>query len=801
MKRIISLLLIAVLCAVLLVSPAAASTDGPSKAEIQEKWQTVTAAETIFETDPSTVSPYAPGALTEDFLESGITYLNFVRYVAGLPEVTLDDTLNTDSQYGAVCLAAIDTLTHYPTQPDDMDDTFFNRAYEATTSANISARWGYARLESLQSAISGCMADNGSLTNLSTVGHRRWLLNPTLGKVGFGYAESSTGWSYIVNHVHDRTGAGCDYDFISWPVSGNHPTNLFDVKNPWSITLNTAKYKTPSADEVKITITRESDGRQWSFDSTTGQPSTHEFPYMIVNTQWYGIPNCIIFHPGSGNVDAYEGIFTVDVTGIYTASGEATSLHYQVDFFDLDACLHEYEAAVTEPTCTERGYTTHTCTLCGDSYVDGYTDALGHAFGPWQETQAPGCESTGIEQRSCTVCGHTESRDVAASGHNYADLVTQPTCTERGYTTHTCTLCGDSYVDGYTDALGHTEVTDVGYAATCTESGLSDGVHCAVCGAVLKEQTVIPATGHSYNAVVTHPTCTEDGYTVYTCALCGDSYTGDHTAATGHSWDEGVVTKEPTVEEEGEVLYTCLSCGITRTETLPAHVHDYAGTEVIDPTCEAEGFTRHICAGCGHTYSDTFVPALGHEWHGLDCLRCGAVRENPFTDTDPLAFYFEPVLWAVENGITTGATATTFDPLGQCQRAQVVTFLWRAAGKPEPVGTNNPFVDVKETDFYYKAVLWAVEKGITNGLDATHFGPFAYCNRAQVVTFLWRSVGRPEAGAANPFTDVVEGAFYYDAVLWAVEKGVTNGLSATEFGINAICNRAQIVTFLYRTFA
>jgi len=110
-------------------------------------------------------------------------------------------------------------------------------------------------------------------------------------------------------------------------------------------------------------------------------------------------------------------------------------------------------------------------------------------------------------------------------------------------------------------------------------------------------------------------------------------------------------------------------------------------------------------------------------------------------------------------------------------------------------------VDVTERDFYYKAVLWAVEEGITNGLDAAHFGPYAYCNRAQVVTFLWRSVERPAANADNPFADVKAGDFYYDAVLWAVENNVTNGLSATEFGVGSICNRAQIVTFLYRTFA
>ena len=173
---------------------------------------------------------------------------------------------------------------------------------------------------------------------------------------------------------------------------------------------------------------------------------------------------------------------------------------------------------------------------------------------------------------------------------------------------------------------------------------------------------------------------------------------------------------------------------------------------------------------------------------------------NPFTDVPKGSFYYDPVLWAVGKGITTGATATTFNPNGECQRAAVVTFLWRAAGSPEPASTVNPFTDVKERDFFYKAVLWAVEKGVTNGLTATTFGPYALCNRAQVVTFLWRAMGQPQSAAQVSFTDVQSGQFYTTAVAWAVENGITNGISATEFGVNGICNRAQVVTFLYRTY-
>ena len=172
-----------------------------------------------------------------------------------------------------------------------------------------------------------------------------------------------------------------------------------------------------------------------------------------------------------------------------------------------------------------------------------------------------------------------------------------------------------------------------------------------------------------------------------------------------------------------------------------------------------------------------------------------------FTDVPLGSFYYDPVAWAVKENITTGTSATTFGPSGECLRAHVVTFLWRAAGCPEPTSAENPFVDVKEGDFFHKAVLWAVENGITNGVDATHFGPTVPCNRAQVVTFLYRAMQSPAVGTAEcPFTDVVAGQWYEPAVLWAVENGITNGLSADTFGVDTTCNRAQVVTFLYRTY-
>lgn len=188
----------------------------------------------------------------------------------------------------------------------------------------------------------------------------------------------------------------------------------------------------------------------------------------------------------------------------------------------------------------------------------------------------------------------------------------------------------------------------------------------------------------------------------------------------------------------------------------------------------------------------------GHEWDGLVCVRCGLRRENPFTDTRESAFYFKPMLWALDNGITKGVTSTTFCPDMDLERGQVVVMLWRIAGEPEPASTENPFTDVAEGRYYYKAVLWAVEEGITQGTSATTFGPGEATTRAQAVTFLWRYFGKPEVAAQNPFEDVLERGFYYKAVAWAVENGITQGLSGTRFGIEVTCSRGHMVTFLYR---
>ena len=176
-------------------------------------------------------------------------------------------------------------------------------------------------------------------------------------------------------------------------------------------------------------------------------------------------------------------------------------------------------------------------------------------------------------------------------------------------------------------------------------------------------------------------------------------------------------------------------------------------------------------------------------------------NDNPFKDVDEKAFYYDAVLWAYNHNpqITAGTNKTHFSPYKTCTREQVVTFLWRAKGCVEPTSTNNPFKDVPADAYYTKAVLWAVENGITNGKSRTKFGVGDPCTRGQVVTFLWRAEGEPEpTSAVNPFKDVSETDYFYKAVLWAVENGITKGTSKTKFSPTNTCTRGQVVTFLYR---
>ena len=360
-----------------------------------------------------------------------------------------------------------------------------------------------------------------------------------------------------------------------------------------------------------------------------------------------------------------------------------------ISFETTVALGHNYEVVVTAPTCTEQGYTTYTC-HCGDSYISDYVDALGHtevidkaveptctetgltegkhcsvcnevlvkqevvealghSYSEWKVVKEPTEEETGLKQKVCSCCDDIieETIPTLTHAHNYEVVVKSPTCTEQGYTTYIC-HCGDSYISDYVDALGHTEVIDEKVEPTCTTTGLTEGKHCSVCKEVLVKQEVVEALGHEYEAVVTNPTCTEQGYTTYTChcgdsyisdyvdALghnhevmitsptcteqgyttytchCGDSYISDYVDALGHSYSEWKVVKEPTEEETGLQQKVCSNCNDIIEQIIPAltHAHNYE-VVVTSPTCTEQGYTTYTCH-CGDSYISDYVDALGH---------------------------------------------------------------------------------------------------------------------------------------------------------------------------------------------
>lgn len=264
-------------------------------------------------------------------------------------------------------------------------------------------------------------------------------------------------------------------------------------------------------------------------------------------------------------------------------------------------------------------------------------------------------------------------------------------------------------------------------------------------------------------------------------------------------WTE-TMTAEGTPVQEDPVITA--KAGANGTITPSGNVTVKAGADQAFAIQPNSGYTvsKVLVDGTdvGAVTSYTFKNVTANHTIEAVFAKVEAKPTNPFVDVAEGTYYYDPVLWAVANGITSGVDATHFDPNGTCTRAHAVTFLWRAAGQPEPKTTQMPFKDVKAGSYYEKAVLWAVENKITNGTSTTTFSPDKNCTRAQIVTFLWRSEGEPYASDSNnPFTDIASD-YYMDAVFWAVKEGITNGTTPTTFSPNDRCNRAQIVTFIYR---
>ena len=435
----------------------------------------------------------------------------------------------------------------------------------------------------------------------------------------------------------------------------------------------------------------------------------------------------------------------------------------------------KHEVNAKAATCCEEGYTGDTMT-----YLQTGIDKDGKAVGAWTVTE--------------------KGKTIDKLEHHFVKYVDKaPTCTEAGMKAERWYVC-DNVVGK--DANGKDII--------CTETKHD---------LIYKAPYVVPATGHNYvETILVAPSKDNTGLSVLKCACGAYEMDGDNVKVyTTHvgacvAADERINVKEATCIEKG---YTgdvvCKICGIVMTKGEETDIVDHK-TEIKNAkaaTCTEAGYTGdEVCTVCNETIKKgEVIPALGHKFENGVCTVCGAadpnyVVPNPFKDVEKTSPYYDAIIWAAKEKITTGKTADTFGIDEGCTRAQIVTFLYRAAGSPEvKADTVNPFTDVSKDSVYYNAILWAVEKGITKGTTETTFDPNAVCTRGQIVTFLFRASGDEKVATGTNFADVASGSYCADAVAWAVANDVTNGFADGTFRPEATCTRGQAVTFIFRALA
>ena len=502
-------------------------------------------------------------------------------------------------------------------------------------------------------------------------------------------------------------------------------------------------------------------------------------------------------------------------------------------------------------TCTTRGFTgNRVCDDCSKIAERGsFINKSEHSFGEWKPRKGDTKEI-----RECTACGLKESREVSAPGIEVESVTLDQntlTLSVGKSETLTATVLPEAATNKavmWTSADRSIAAVDENGKVTAVKAGKTtitvttvDGSHKAHCDVTVTTDTetkvlagIQITTPPKKTTYVAGESFDKTGMTVY--AVYTDN---TRDIAAGYTYSPSGALK--TTDTEITVSYTAGSVTVQTTQKIKvvsssAHTGGGGGGDTtygitVKSAKNGDVTASHKSASKGTTVTLTVDPDKGYVLDTLTVLD-GKDKElkltekngkytftmpaskvtveamfkaeqstgkNSFTDVPAGSYYEDAVIWAVDKGITTGTSATTFDPNGICTRAQAVTFLWRAAGSPAAKSSAMPFADVQAGSYYYDAVLWAVENGITKGSSDTMFSPGATCTRAQIVTFLWRANGSPAVSGDSAFTDMASDAYYAAAVTWAEKNGVTGGIGGGLFGSNNNCTRAQIVTFLYRS--
>lgn len=311
---------------------------GRTQAEIVSKYIQLkqTIPNSIFVEEPSVISPYNAGKVDSAFLQNGVNWLNFVRYITGLSDdVTLDDNYTNVSQHGAVLLAAINELNHKPPKPQDMDENFYRLGYDGTSHGNLAIVPSGSPLEN---SINLMLDDSDSYNTFLGVGHRRWILNPGMKKIGFGVADNLEQAQYSDIYVFDDT-RWVNYDSIAWPSKGAFPSDFLNMMGGdinWSISLNPEKYDSSRTANIKVKVTNRKTGIAWESDLSKNYNEIYPQEYFKVSTAGYGIPFGIIFYPGRIFQYQANDIYDVKVTGVFKKNSNIpTTIKYSTSLFDL----------------------------------------------------------------------------------------------------------------------------------------------------------------------------------------------------------------------------------------------------------------------------------------------------------------------------------------------------------------------------------------------------------------------------------------------------------------------------------